>query len=262
MKDAIWRACKCQHDHQTRGAKTNPGQNRDWTSCPPMANSRLDETWAEFLDAEPPPCEHSMAPGVRDPKRKCSCCSCGRSSRLSDERYLGVRPCQERRWLPPLFAKAETAPPPRAKHVLKAADGKIILTGGYTLCVENTAVTWAANIATWPMASGPMTSKRITMERWQRRSVAKWERCTARAPSIQTNLFSRATSFRRRSTWAEEAERPAREHLGRAEPAAVAATQPRLGYGGTRPGPRPDPALEWRPLCPRRQRRAALSPRH
>jgi sialidase-1 len=84
------------------------------------------ETWAEWLDAEPPPRALSML--VYEPKTKVFVLFGGdHLDYLMNDTF--VFDPAKKRWLRRWH---ETAPPPRANHVLKAADGKVILTGGYT----------------------------------------------------------------------------------------------------------------------------------
>ena len=113
-----------------------PGKERlrnakGWSQARPTpramaALQQLLELAAEELDAEPPP--RALSPIAYDPTTKLFVVFGGdHLDYLTNDTW--VFDPEKRKWSK---RHPKEAPPPRANHQLKAADGKVTLTGGYT----------------------------------------------------------------------------------------------------------------------------------
>src|SRR5204863_101849 len=86
----------------------------------------LLEQAAEALDAEPPP--RALSPLAWDPAAKVFILFGGDHLDYLTNDTWTFDP-EKRKWS---MRHPKEAPPPRANHQLKAADGKVTLSGGYT----------------------------------------------------------------------------------------------------------------------------------
>ena len=209
----------------------------------------LLEEAADALGAEPPP--RALSPIVYEPKAKVFVLFGGdHCDYLTNDTWVFDPAVAPMVAAAPGVGPAAARQPHAGRPTATASSSSPAATP-----TSPTPTTWAASTSIWTTASGPTTSPPTPGR------AAAASRRAGRQPDVP----HRAVPARSSSSTGPQPDAAAFQAKLKALPANVwtktnppasAAGQPRLGHGGHRPRPRPDPPLVRRPLRPRRHRRA------